>query len=216
MLHDGRDHPCLCTELPNEPPRQERDEAVDEARRGLPISRRSIMAGLGAAGGLAMMPGMAKAAGPGRRRGQGPRQGLELVLLGTLAGPPVETAQAGISSALVVDGRTYVIDCGRSSVTQFAAAGLRFDSIEGVFLPRGSCRGLLQLLHAEQQHREYAWGPTGTPGPGLWPRISRRAPSQVRRRRIADGEPGQPGAGNGGDDEGVARGLCLQPQHLPA
>ncbi|MDA3625257.1 MBL fold metallo-hydrolase [Saccharopolyspora sp. WRP15-2] len=59
---------------------------------------------------------------------------LELVLLGTEAGPPVEPTAAGISSALVVDGATYVIDCGRSSTTQYARSGLRFDSLRSIFI----------------------------------------------------------------------------------
>jgi ribonuclease BN (tRNA processing enzyme) len=42
--------------------------------------------------------------------------------------------QVGAASALVVDGRSYVVDCGRASVTQFVRAGLRLDSIAGIFL----------------------------------------------------------------------------------
>ncbi|MFJ6690531.1 hypothetical protein [Streptomyces sp. NPDC091294] len=53
---------------------------------------------------------------------------LELVLLGTKAGPPVDPLRAGISSALVVDGATYVVDCGRSAVTQYIRAGLTLAS----------------------------------------------------------------------------------------
>ncbi|UTT67306.1 MBL fold metallo-hydrolase [Janibacter sp. CX7] len=127
---------CLCDQLPHEPVHSEREEAIDEARRGLGISRRSIMAGVGAASGLALVPGMA-AASPSSKgaKARPPRgNGLELVLLGTRAGPPVDLHQVGAASALVVDGRTYVVDCGRASVTQFAAAGLRFDSIAGIFL----------------------------------------------------------------------------------
>ena len=128
---------CLCDHVPHEDVTDERHEAVDEARRGLSLSRRSIMAGIGVASGLALTPSLAAAAtsstqAKGARPPRG--EGLELVLLGTRAGPPVDLHQVGASSALVVDGRTYVIDCGRSSVTQFAAAGLRFDSIAGVFL----------------------------------------------------------------------------------
>lgn len=126
---------CLCDHLPHEPVRSESDEAVDEARSGLGLSRRSIMAGVGAASGLALTPQLAAAAGRhGKPKGRGPHRGAELVLLGTRAGPPVDLHQVGVSSALVVDGRTYIVDCGRSSVTQFAEAGLRFDSIAGIFL----------------------------------------------------------------------------------
>lgn len=136
MPHDHHGPECLCDHLPDEPVTHEHHEAVDEARSGLGISRRSIMAGLGAASGLALAPGMATASPSSKgEKGRPPRgEGLELVLLGTRAGPPVDLHQVGAASALVVDGRTYVIDCGRASVTQFAAAGLRFDSIAGIFL----------------------------------------------------------------------------------
>ncbi|OAB88129.1 hypothetical protein AWH69_04650 [Janibacter melonis] len=55
-------------------------------------------------------------------------------MLGTRAGPPVDLHQVGAATALVVDGQTYVVDCGRASVTQFVKAGLRLDSIRGIFL----------------------------------------------------------------------------------
>jgi ribonuclease BN (tRNA processing enzyme) len=42
--------------------------------------------------------------------------------------------RAGICSALVVDERVLVIDCGRGSPSAFAAAGLDFARLEAVFL----------------------------------------------------------------------------------
>jgi ribonuclease BN (tRNA processing enzyme) len=126
---------CLCDQLPLEPVRSSRDDAVDEARRGLAISRRSIVAGLGAVGALSMVPAGAHAAtASGSPARPTDRAGARLVLLGTRAGPPVDVHQVGAASALVVDGRTYVVDCGRASVTQFVRAGLRLDSIAGIFL----------------------------------------------------------------------------------
>jgi ribonuclease BN (tRNA processing enzyme) len=59
---------------------------------------------------------------------------FELMLLGTKAGPPPAPDRAGISSALVVDGVTYLIDCGRSSVTQFQRIGLKYASLKNIFL----------------------------------------------------------------------------------
>ena len=58
----------------------------------------------------------------------------ELVLLGTAAAPFPVPGRAGISSALVIDGRVFVIDCGRGSPTGFADAGLDFARLEAVFL----------------------------------------------------------------------------------
>lgn len=59
---------------------------------------------------------------------------VELITLGTLGAPPPVKGRKGISSALVVHGRTYIVDCGRSSVTQFVDAGLGFDSIAAMFI----------------------------------------------------------------------------------
>ena len=58
----------------------------------------------------------------------------ELVLLGTAGAPLPVAGRGGISSALIVDGRVFVIDCGRGSPSAFAAAGLDFSRLEAVFL----------------------------------------------------------------------------------
>jgi ribonuclease BN (tRNA processing enzyme) len=58
----------------------------------------------------------------------------ELVLLGTAGAPLPVAGRAGISTALVVDGRVFVIDCGRGAPSAFAEAGLDFSCLEAVFL----------------------------------------------------------------------------------
>ena len=58
----------------------------------------------------------------------------ELVLLGTAGAPMPVVDRAGISSALIVDERVFVIDCGRGSPSAFADAGLDFTRLEAVFL----------------------------------------------------------------------------------
>jgi ribonuclease BN (tRNA processing enzyme) len=58
----------------------------------------------------------------------------ELVLLGTAAAPMPVKGRAGISSALVVDGRVFVIDCGRGSPSAFVDAELDFTRLEAVFI----------------------------------------------------------------------------------
>ncbi|HTW83603.1 MAG TPA: MBL fold metallo-hydrolase [Candidatus Sulfotelmatobacter sp.] len=60
--------------------------------------------------------------------------GAELILLGTSAGPPPAPGRAGIASALVIDGKIYVIDCGRASVNQFVNAGLEYEDVAGIFV----------------------------------------------------------------------------------
>ena len=108
------------------------------------ISRRSLIAGIGAltaSFGLASCSTASTQAGPSLTStaagsGEAGADGnkLELVLLGTTAGPPVQPDLAGISTALVVDGHTYLIDCGRNSVTQYINSGLTLASLESIFI----------------------------------------------------------------------------------
>jgi ribonuclease BN (tRNA processing enzyme) len=58
----------------------------------------------------------------------------ELILLGTAGAPMPVAGRGGISSALVVDGRVFVIDCGRGSPSSFVDLGLDFTRLEAVFL----------------------------------------------------------------------------------
>jgi ribonuclease BN (tRNA processing enzyme) len=58
----------------------------------------------------------------------------ELVLLGTAGAPLPVAGRAGISSALIVDDRVFVIDCGRGSPSGFVGAGLGFSRLDAVFL----------------------------------------------------------------------------------
>jgi ribonuclease BN (tRNA processing enzyme) len=58
----------------------------------------------------------------------------ELVLLGTAGAPLPVPGRGGISSALVVDGRVFVVDCGRGSPSAFADAGLDFRRLAAVFI----------------------------------------------------------------------------------
>ena len=58
----------------------------------------------------------------------------ELLLLGTAAAPMPVAGRGGISSALVVGPRTFVIDCGRGSPSAFVDAGLDFRQLDAVFV----------------------------------------------------------------------------------
>ncbi len=58
----------------------------------------------------------------------------ELVLLGTAGAPMPVAGRAGIASALVVDGRVFVVDCGRGAPSSYVEAGLDFTRLEAVFL----------------------------------------------------------------------------------
>ncbi len=86
----------------------------------------------------------------------------ELILLGTAGAPMPVAGRGGISSALIVDERVFVIDCGRGSPSAFAGAGLDFAWLEAVFLTHlhadhtGDLAGMLL----------YPWGGrTGPDGP---------------------------------------------------
>lgn len=71
---------------------------------------------------------------PGELTQPDPPEGTRLTLLGTSGGPPPDYGRTGISSALTVDGRTYVVDAGRSAVTQYLRAGLTFKSLDSIFI----------------------------------------------------------------------------------
>jgi ribonuclease BN (tRNA processing enzyme) len=58
----------------------------------------------------------------------------ELVLFGTAGAPLPVAGRRGTASALVVDGRVFVIDCGRGAPCAFADAGLDFRHLDAVFL----------------------------------------------------------------------------------
>jgi ribonuclease BN (tRNA processing enzyme) len=83
--------------------------------------------------------------GPSRPNGGSPRHpvlpvkadqptGSVLTLLGTSGGPPPDYVRTGASSALTVAGKNYVIDAGRSSVTQYLNAGLLFSELVSIFV----------------------------------------------------------------------------------
>jgi ribonuclease BN (tRNA processing enzyme) len=112
------------------------DLSRDTARSSL--SRRSLLgsatvAGIGAAGLALAAPGSASAAA-GVDGGSHPQSGTHLVLLGTAGGPPPSVSRFGMSTALVVNGNAYLIDCGRGAVSQYVRAGLDPLRIKGIFV----------------------------------------------------------------------------------
>lgn len=112
----------MCTEP------EQLNEPAEAAPSG--IGRRGFLRGVAAGGvalaGAAVIAPAAAASAPDR--------GMTAVLLGTQAGPPPVADRAGIASAVVVDGATYVVDCGRNAVSQYQRAGLRYADLAGIFL----------------------------------------------------------------------------------
>ena len=60
--------------------------------------------------------------------------GTALTLLGTSGGPQAEYGRCGTSSVLTVEGYNYLIDAGRSSVTQYLNSGLEFKQLQAMFV----------------------------------------------------------------------------------
>jgi ribonuclease BN (tRNA processing enzyme) len=74
--------------------------------------------------------GIASAALPAQR---GPRPGTWLVLLGTRAGPGIDLTRAQTGSAVVVDGRPYLVDCGYGTLRQLVASNVGYLQVSTIF-----------------------------------------------------------------------------------
>ncbi|WP_428101297.1 MBL fold metallo-hydrolase [Candidatus Rariloculus sp.] len=90
----------------------------------------AIMAGVAGSTRLAL-PGLAllPAAGAGAQE-----SATKLVLLGTQGGPNFNTERGESANAVVVDGETYLVDCGYGTLMALRRAGLNYRDIAQVFL----------------------------------------------------------------------------------
>ncbi|MGB6245328.1 MBL fold metallo-hydrolase [Gordonia sp. (in: high G+C Gram-positive bacteria)] len=89
----------------------------------------------GGGGAAASSAAATPAAGPNLLRAPvSPDSKLEVVLLGTQAGSPIVPDRSGISTALVVDGHVYLVDCGRGAATQYIKSGLPLNKLEAMFI----------------------------------------------------------------------------------
>src|SRR4051812_12101571 len=103
------------------------------------ISRRQIL--LRAAGAAASMPIARLAAAAASAQGGGAaaapaasQKGTQLVLLGTQGGPNVNVRRSQAANAIVVDGRTYLVDCGYGTLRSLVAAGLGYQQLNTAFI----------------------------------------------------------------------------------
>jgi len=62
------------------------------------------------------------------------RRNTRLVLLGTMAGPVLNSARVMASQVLFVNGRAYMIDCGYGAVARMTELGIRPPEIAAVFI----------------------------------------------------------------------------------
>lgn len=108
-------------------------EPSELSRRGL-LRTGAVLAG--AAAGSQLIPGPSATAAPtsAAARPTSSRHRTALRLLGTAGGPPPWPDRLGISSALVVAGRTYLVDLGHGSYDQILKAGLTADSVQGIYI----------------------------------------------------------------------------------
>ena len=102
---------------------------------------------------------------------RGPRPGTWLVLLGTRAGPGIDLARAQTGSAVVVDGRPYLIDCGYGTLRQLVASNVGYLQLSTVFLTHlhddhtGDLPALLTYQWTNgKTTKTDAYGPHGTAG----------------------------------------------------
>lgn len=89
-----------------------------------------------------------------------------LILLGTGGGPTPKPQRSAPAQVIVVNGRSYVIDCGNGVARQLVLAGLKLSSIRNVFLTHhhsdhNADYGNLLLLAwgSDLAHRVDTYGP---------------------------------------------------------
>ncbi|MEZ2389674.1 MBL fold metallo-hydrolase [bacterium RCC_150] len=115
--------------------------------------------------------------------------GPHVVALGTAGGPrwwnvPGGNQRSGISTAVVVEGRVYLVDCGQGTGRQLKNAGLRMDQVRGLFITHMHSDHTVDLasmiLFGQFERKDPGLGPIAVYGPGArgkLPPLSARAES---------------------------------------
>ena len=106
------------------------------AGNGRGVSRRGLLGFAGASAAAMAAAGLITRAPAAQAAvtGQDASPGLSVTLLGTVGGPVPLAARSGISTVVTVNGRNYVIDCGRGALSQYLRAGLDLAALDGIFL----------------------------------------------------------------------------------
>jgi ribonuclease BN (tRNA processing enzyme) len=142
------------------------------------LVRRHLLAGAvqlyatGLLPNLLVAPAAAQTGGPATGAAAPPapvRPGTWLVLLGTRGGPGIDPSRAQSASAVVVDGRSYLVDCGYGALRQLVAAHVDYLHLDTVFFTHlhddhtGDLAALLsfQWTNGKTTPTE-AYGPVGT------------------------------------------------------
>jgi ribonuclease BN (tRNA processing enzyme) len=95
----------------------------DRRDRGPRHTRREVIAGCLATTAAAWLPRAASAESKTR-----------LILLGTGGGPRPRKVSSGAAQAIVVNGATYVVDCGDGVARQLASADVPLPSLKSIFI----------------------------------------------------------------------------------
>src|SRR5436190_17222276 len=94
------------------------------------IDRRGFLAGMSMLGACATLDLLAPVVAAQTTANNGTR----LVMLGTQGGPNFNEQRKECSSAVVVDGRIYLVDCGYGALGALKASGLGFRGVGNIFL----------------------------------------------------------------------------------
>ena len=155
---------------------------ADSVRPGPSLSRRYLLGAAGvSAAGLAVgsLVGQAPAARAATARGAA--GGLSVTLLGTAGGPNPVAARFGTSSALVVNGKVYLVDCGRGSLSQFMRAGLDLSDLDGIFLTH---------LHSDHTVDYFSYPLLGATAPAAFAPVDVYGPGPAGEQSAVPGAPG--------------------------
>ena len=161
-------------------------EAAPPPDAGQAVSRRRILGAAGASAAAVTAGGVLFAGAPAARAVQtasaGPALGpLSVTLLGTAGGPEPLAARFGISSALTLNGTTYVIDCGRGSVSQYLRTGLSLASLDGIFLTH---------LHSDHTVDYYSYPLLAATTPAAFAPVTVYGPGPAGEQSLAASAPG--------------------------
>lgn len=133
------------------------------------LTRRHFLAGLSALAASAPFASVLAADATdkaGTDAGQAKGKTSRLILLGTGGGPTPKPNRAAPAQVIVINGQSYVIDCGNGVARQIVLAGLKLGSIRNVFLTHhhsdhNADYGNLLLLAwgSDLAHRVDTYGP---------------------------------------------------------
>lgn len=110
---------------------------------------------------------------------------LRILTLGTAAGPVVWRGRTGISTVIVVEGVSYMVDAGIGSAQRYRQLGLRWEDLRHIFITHMHSDHYLELPHA-------LLVPWELPGESYTDTLSIWGPGAVPLDLPHQGPPGQP------------------------